>query len=628
MPADASLLLRCGVVLALALGGALPRAQSVPADASADASAGASAGALHHAFQARRDSLIDDYQRRGAPDRSAGGYFEIAANLYRGTHLDWAAARLDSLMRAPRGDMFWMYPFVTVMYTGRDRLPEATRRRMRELWRTYQPYRGDTENHWALYYACLYLAAQMYPDEPGEQWYTGRSSQENFDEAEEYLLSWMELTTTAGQGEYDSPHYVRVYLAPMALLYAYADDPAMRQRAAMMLDYLVADMAVESLDGLPGGAHSRVYEREVIAPWHAPGTARMSWLLFGNTPFAPMGESLIVALSGYEPGPLLHAIATDRRAAYVHRERKRTRHRFRHSDVQNAPVYKYTFVRPEYVLGSTQGGLLQPIQQQTWSLVWRTDDPVRTRNTLLSLHPYSSYVELGMYFSEFEEFVTELVIRSKAEYDSPDKLTGGSPYEQVVQDEDALIALYDIAPGTRFPHVSAFFPDDLDAFVEDASGWIFARGGDALIAYYPLAPYALRPFTDRIDAARTHRRLESPHLRNGAVVQVAPASAFASFEAFQAAVRALPLETATEPTPSVRFTALSGRTLAATYGQPPTVDGVAVDYEGWPLYDGPFLQAAPGSGTLDLRHGRQHRRLDFRQPSVRDWVEPASPGTP
>ncbi len=585
-------------------------------------------GALDHAFQARRDSLIDFYQQRSDPaDYTQGGYFEIAANLYRGTNLDWAVARLDTVMQNPRGDMFWMYPFTTVMYAGQDALPEATKRKMRDLWRTYRPYRGDTENHWAMYYATLYLAAQMYPDEPGEQWFTGKTSQENMDEAEEYLRSWMDLTTTIGQGEYDSPHYMRVYIAPMALLYAYAEDPAMQQRAAMMLDYLIADFAAEELHGLFGGAHSRIYEREVIAPWRAAGASKMAWLLFGNTPFSVTGESFILALSGYEPPPILHAIATDRSEPYVHRELKRTRHRFRHSDVKNAPVYKYTFMRPEYVLGSTQGGLLQPIQQQTWSLIWNVDDPSEARNTLFSLHPYSSPIELGMYFAELEEFITEIVVRSKKEYDSPDKLTGGSPYEQVFQDEDALIALYDIEPGIKFPHVNAFFSADLQDRDEDASGWIFARGGDAFIAYYPMAPYTWEPITDVWDSTMVHQRLVSPHLKNGAVVQLSPASAYASFDAFKAAVRALPLETSTEPVPSVRFTALNGHRLTATYGETPSIDGTPVDYAAWPLFDGPFTHAAPGSRMLELRYGPMHRLLDFNTLTIKEWVDTPAPTT-
>ena len=581
------------------------------------------AGELDRAFQVRRDSIIAYYAAAGeSGDRSRGGYLEVAASLYRRENLAWCVSRLDSLMSVPQaGDMFWMYPFTTAMYAGRDVLPEATQRKMRDLWRTYHPYRGDTENHWAMYYTSLYLAAQMYPDEPGSTWFTGKTSEENKAEAEAYLTSWMDLTTTIGQGEYDSPHYMRVYFAPMAMLYAYAEDPAMQKRAGMMLDYLAADFAAESLHGLYGGAHSRVYEREVVAPFKAAGAARMAWLLFGNTPFAPVGESFILGLSGYEPTPILYGMATDRSAPYLQRELKRTRHRIRYSDIKNAPVYKYTWMRPEYVLGSTQGGLLQPIQQETWSLIWNTPDPTDARNTLFSLQPYSSPHELGMYFAEFPENITELVIRSKTEYDSPDKLTGGSPYEQVMQDEDALVALYSIAPDATFGHVNAFFSSDLQDLIEDPSGWIFARGGDALIAYYPLAPYTFERQADAWDSTRVHRRLVSPHLQNGAVVQVAPAGRYASMAAFEAAVRALPLEAVTLPVPSVRFTTLSGDRLEAAYGQTPRINGTAVDYAGWPLFDGPSMSAAPGSRMLDLRYGPMHRRLDFNTNTVTDWID-------
>ncbi len=569
------------------------------------------------AYQARCDSLIDFYvDQVPATDPTRGGYLHLIARLYRGRDLDWVTARLDTLLQDPRGDMFWMYPVATLMYAGRHRLPDAYRARLRDLWRTYTPYRGDTENHWAMYYASLYLVAQMYPDEPGERWFTGKSSQENFEEARAYLLAWMDLTTTIGQGEYDSPAYLGFFVAPMAMLYAYAEDPAMRQRAGMMLDYLLADFAVENLGGLYVGAFSRIYPEPLLERWHNNSTA-LAWMLFGNTPFRPRAEAMILALSRYEPPEVLYHLGTDRSAPYVHRERKRTRHRIRGSAVRNAPVYKYTYLRKEYAVGSSQGGLLQPIQQHTWEVLWALDDPRVGYNMLFTTQPYSSPFEGTMYFAEPWHLVTELIVRSKTEYDTPDKWTGGSPYEQVFQHEDAVVALYDIPAGSRFPHVSGFFSKALSIREEDDSGWIFARGGDALIAYFPMAPYVWRQEADG------SLRLHSPHLKNGAVVQVAPAVDFASFEAFKAAVRALPLEVSTEPVPRVRFTTLRGAVLEAAYGQTPQIDGAAVDYERWPLFDGPFLSAEKGSRMLEMRYGPLRRLLDFNTLTVKEWVEEA-----
>jgi hypothetical protein len=574
---------------------------------------------LSVAYAARVDSLIRHFAGLvPAGDLMRGGYMEIAARMHLGQDPEWVAARLNALMQDPRGDMFWMYPMTFVAFAGRNVLPDSLRAQIRDLWRTYTPYRGDTENHWVMYYASLYLMTQMYPGEPASSWYNGRSSEENHREAREWLEHWTGLTTTIGQGEFDSPGYFSFFIAPLGLLYAYAEDPLMKQRASMLLDYLIADFAVESLNGLYTGGFSRVHPDNVHARWTGNSTAH-AWLLFGNTPFFARGETLILAMSGYRPPEILHRIATDRTAPYLHRELKRTRHRIRLSDVKNAPVYKTTWMRPEYAVASMQGGLLQPIQQHTWEVLWATNDHVAGHNMLYALHPYSSAFELAMYFPEEPEIMVDGVSKSKATYDQPEKWTGGSPYEQIFQDEDVIIALYDISEGTRFPHISGFFSRFLREKTEDASGWIFARGGDALIAYHPLAPFEWR------DEAGGDRRLHSPHLRNGAVVQVAPASAFESLATFRRAVLDRHLHIDMSGRPHVVFESLAGRRLEARFGDLPTVDGTPVDYAAWPLFGGPFLQAAPGSGRLELRHGSLRRILDFNTMTVVDRVESGSP---
>ncbi|MEM6337872.1 MAG: hypothetical protein AAF752_14975, partial [Bacteroidota bacterium] len=537
------------------------------------------------------------------------------AKLYRGIDPTYVEARLDSLLQAPRGDMFWMFPVTTLYFVGRDHMQFRSLEKLRDAWRTYMPYRGDTENHWLLYYATLYLMSEAYPDDGPDRWYTGKSSQENMDEAWDYLQEWGRITTTIGQGEYDSPHYLKVYLAPLALLYGFAEDQRIRQWAEIMLDYIVADFAVEHIDGFYAGAHARLYEREVVQPVNAP-SSRSSYQFFGSVPFMPSGESFILAVSGYRPPLILNDIALDRSEPYTHLERKRTRHRIRNTEVKNKIVYKTTRMRAEYAIGSSQGGLLQPIQQQTWDLTWAVDgDPKGIHNTFFALHPYSSPREGTMYFGEQWEMVTELIVRSKTEFASPDKWTGGSAYEQVIQSDDAVVALYDIDPDAEYGHISAFFSKDLSETIERESGWIIARGGDALIAFYPLAPYEWR------DEESGDRRFHSPHRKNGYVVQAAPAGDFESLEAFAEAVEALPLETAQEPTPSVSFQTLAGEQIQFTYGETPVIAGTPVDYAGWPLYDGPFLEADVDSRRLLIKHGPQRRLLDLATLKITEWVE-------
>jgi hypothetical protein len=563
-------------------------------------------------FAERLRHTIEFYAHPKAAD---SGYATIASKLKLHEDPAWCSRRtLELLSTPPTGDMFWMFPVTAVMYLDQGQLSPEARQALRRAWQTYMPYRGDTENHWLLYYSTLYLAAQLYPSEPGERWFTGKSSEENLRESKAWIESWMRLTTTRGQGEYDCTHYMGVYLLPMSYLAAWSKDPDLKKRATMMLDYLMADYSVETLDGLFVGAHARTDDRQVLEKWYGV-SSDFFWLLFGvgYGSEVPQGYPLYYALaSGYEPPEVLRRIATDRSVPYTHFERKRTRNRWRVAPDLHGPVYKTTYIRREYAVGSDQGGVLQPIQQHSWDVTWALPDPRGKLNTLFFVQPHSSLSELQTYFTFGPDFGTETVVRSKKTYDSPDKFLGGSPYEKLLQNDDTVIALYDIPREARFPHINGFFSRDLSEVREAPSGWIFARGGDALIACRPLQPYSWQPMENG------SRRLFSPYRRNGVIVQVAPAADFAGMDAFRRAILALPLEFHLEAAPAVRFRSLRGRQLEFTYGQTPRVDGQALDYANWPLFGGPFLEAAVDSERLVIRHGNLRRTLDFRALTVRD----------
>jgi photosystem II stability/assembly factor-like uncharacterized protein len=569
------------------------------------------------AFRERTAQVINFWANPADPN--SGNFMHIAARLYQHRDADWASRRLIELLKDQGGDMFWMYPTTSIAYLGRGQLTPEAQSALRFAWKTYMPYRGDTENHWLLYYSSLYLMAQYWPDLPGSEWFNGKSSIENLHESERWIDSWFELTLTKGQGEYDCTHYLGVYLLPIAHLAHWSADSKMQTRARMMLDWLIADYAAENLNGTYVGSHARTDDRAVLEKSYTAGSD-FGWLLFGlGRPTPGYGyAALHYALSAaYLPPEVIHQIATDRSHDYVQRELKRTRHRWRFNDQRNGPVYKTTYMRADYAVGSDQGGVLQPIQQHSWDVTWAVPDGRGVHNTIFSMHPYSSLRELQTYFSQPADVFIEAVVRSKRSYDSPDKFLGGSPYEQIFQDLDTVIALYNIPPGTRFPHIHGFFSKDLARLEEDPSGWIFCQGGNAYIAYRPLAPFEWRPIVAHDwmapGAERGGRRLYSPHLKNGTVVQVASASEFADFDAFKKAILALPFKFTLDPVPSVTMRSLRGHDLAFTWGQPR-------DWSGWKAFDSPYMQSEPGSRILTLRHGALRRTLDFNTLTVADGV--------
>jgi hypothetical protein len=564
----------------------------------------ASAALAQSTYQQRSRELIEYYAHPAGPGDS--GFATVAAKLNLKEDPAWCSRRVLELLKPPvSGDMFWMFPITAVAFSDRGQLTEEARTAIKQAWHSYYPYRGDTENHWLLYYSTLFLMAEKWPNETGEFWFNGKSSAENRAEASAWIHSWMDLTTKRGQGEYDCTHYMGVYLLPMSYLAGWAEDPALKKRARTMLDYLIADYSVESLNGLFVGSHARTDDRQVLEKWWGV-SSDFFWLLYGQGfRSGNGGYPLYYSLAAnYEPPAILKSIATDRSTPYTHYELKRTRNRWRYHDERHGPVYKTTYMRKEYAVGSDQGGILQPVQQHSWDVTWALADPRGAHNTLFTVHPYSSNDELLTYFTFSPDSGTEGVVRSKKNYDMPDKLLGGSPYEKIFQDQDTVIVLYDIPHGARFPHINGFFSKDLSVLQEDASGWIFARGGDAWIAYRPLQPYSWKP----LEAGG--KRLFSPYLKNGAVVQVAPAGDYRDLAAFRQAILALPLKFQMDPLPSVDFKSLRGKQLSFTYGGVPRVDAKPLNYAAWPLFGGPFLEAAKDSGTLLLKYKNERLLVD------------------
>ena len=544
----------------------------------------------------------------------------VAVKLAKHEDADLCSRRVIEMMKTPGSGPFAMFPMVCVAFLGRDQLSPEARQAIRDVWRTTLQVRGDTENHWAMYYSTLYLMSEMYPHQPASSWYTGKSSEESLAESRDYLISWMNLATTIGQGEFNPTHYIGEYAVPLLFLSTWAKDPVMRQRAHMMLDWIFADFAENTLNGTYIGAHARTDDIGVVEKWNSLSSC-FSWLFFGNCPppasYGSWPIYFAAADSNYVLPEVIYRIGVDRPGDYLQQDLKRSRRRWRSSPVLMAPIYKTTYMRKDYAVGSYQGGLSDPIQAHVWDVTWAVRDPRGRHNTMFSMNPVSSVHDMQMYFAELPDTVIGAATNAhKPTYDSPDKLLGCSAFEQVFQDLDTIVALYDIPPGTRFPHVNGFFSRDLAGLTEDPSGWIFAQGGAAYLAYRPLAPYEWRPIKGG------DKRLYSPHLKNGTILQAADASEFKSFEAFKQAIRSLPLAVKLEPVPRVTMRTLRGAEVVCTYGETPVVNGAPVDYAAWKLFNGPYLHAEKGSRRLVIRHGQLERILDFNTLTITDAVVP------
>ena len=612
-------------------------------------------GLVTSSAQSREDYLkgyaVRAHEIRSSFDTStAVSYYTVAARYASNNGIALADSLFQVALREPRGDMFWMFPVMGAYLHGKDKMSPATRAVVRNAWKTYAPYRGDTENHWAMYYATLYLAAEQWPGLPGSEWFNGKSSQENLEEAREYLIHWIGITTTIGQGEFDSPDYFPEYAISMVLLSQFAQDPVMKKRGLMMMDYVLADFGVEHLAGQYLGGFSRIYQPAVYKPLLS-GASGFAYLYFGTggpedttaghlppTPKArPPGEAaytgwvLLPALGDYRLPEIIYKIATDRSKPYLHKERKRVRNVIRFGTEKNPPVYKQTYVTADYGIGALQGGLLQPIQQHTWSVRFTAGRPY---TTIFGLHPYWSSYELGMFFPEEIKPLIADVVASKGTYNNPDKWTGGSPYERTFQNRNSLIVLYDIPAGTMTEHIDGFFPGSLDERKTDGSGWIVCKAGKTYVGWYPLQETEWiqetdppgqkknvigRPESIQEPAGPINWRLRSHKLQNGYVIEVRSAAEVGSFDAFVAQLRKhIPKATLTPGNVSVTYTTIGNDRMSFAFPEKRSLNGKAVDLTSYRLYDGPFLNANVGSEQLTMTYKGMRRVLDFKKLTITD----------
>jgi len=547
------------------------------------------------------------------------GFQTVTAKLLAGRDREYALTMLDSLTSDEAiGGMFYSYSLIGCYLHTRVVLPDSLRKKVRSAYRNRTMYRGDTENHWVTYYTGLYLAAQTWPHQDGTEWFNGKSSSENFQESTEWLNHWIRMSARIGQGEFDSPTYISVFITPMLVLYDFAQDPQMKRKAQMMLDLLFADFAVEHLKGNYAGGHSRDYPEDIVNPLAAPSTF-WAWLYFGEPEFAPWSEArfrprhrgawepLFGAVSSYRLPDIIYRIATDRTKPYVQTKTKRVRNIIRFGAEKNPPVFKYTYMTRHYALGSLQGGILQPIQQHTWDVTYASGKPY---NTLFTLHPFFSGKELAMFFPEEQKFLSDEVDRYHKVYTNPNKWNSSSPYEQTFQHKNALIVLYNIEQGAIHPHIDGFFPKNLEQRVVDKSGWIFCKAGDTYMAFFPLKPY------EWIEE-EINWRWRSHELKNGAVVEIGSSTADVSFDRFRKKVSAsIPLFKNFEENLTVQYTTRMGDRMKFTFGGERVLNGKHVDFARYRFFDGPYLQSEYKSGIITMLYKGSKRVLDFNEVSI------------
>lgn len=582
--------------------------------------------------QATYDKQVDERADRVVrhwSQRDGGGLWDLNAHLATGMDdakvvdvvRESLSDQTDGWGGRPAGGPFHVYPCGALIARWPGRLPDEALEIIRDFMMDGVLERGNTENHWLMFYVGNLLAAERWPD--AQCMWNGLSAEANRAEAMRWILGMIKRTAVNGHHEYDSPQYHVEHMVPMITLADHAADPHLRRQVEQVLSLYVADMALEYFYGAWAGGHCREGYRENT--WRRSGAiSALQYLYFGDEEFEPKhhvhGFCIPPATAAYRPPALFAEMALDRSTPYVVKKTKAPRTIYRRVEHEARPVRKYTYMSPSFALGSSQLGLpgpgAGPIDLISWDLTWKGENQ---QAKICCNHPYRSPERFSAFLVGYPQQIGRQIGSDKPYLQWPDRLFGASPYERMMQHEGAVIVLYKIPPDDETPFLNLFLPRSM-AWVE-RDGWIMAdTGAGAYVALYPIGPYEwteireegsmrhLAANPDQIDGWL----LRIPDVHGGLVLEAREAGDEDSFEAFCARRAALQPDLSGWPgSDRVAVETVKGNLMEMYFEGPHLVNGVAIDYDAYPLYEAPGVDAPAGTGKMVFRKGDQEVRLDF-----------------
>jgi hypothetical protein len=442
-----------------------------------------------------------------------------------------------------------------------------------------------TENHALCQSSAGYLFAQYWPNEQG--WLNGQlTSKQLADSTRNNLMAVMRSLYDKGYNENLSTSYAAVHLFPYYVLFDCATDPLMKNAANAAIHFHVTNLAANHYEGIviPPFNRENAPQRNTYTqglPW-VPTLQWNYWLYWGDVQNRiPVGSDFITnaenrylvfaALSDWTPPTAINSLAQGQTVPY---ELTAAAANFGFwGSAGPSQCERYVYRDKCFAMGSGHFQYFPDeyyVDYNAFGIVFKSNDPF---NYIDCYHPY---------------------------WRSNTRLWRGvnSPFMQMAQHKGTAIILFNIPAADpwanrgrddwkamRDKHYQQLiqeallrYPKSIDQKVE-VNGWIFLREGGVYIAIRPLKPYTIDAnYTNLItkkgnyedhftDAIREFQVVRSASPKTGFVIDIATKDEFASFEAFQKAVRRNKL-TADMDKLSVSYTNLQGNILTSTWNTP------------------------------------------------------------
>lgn len=516
----------------------------------------------------------------------------VAANL----------AKLDTLFQSYDYEQYkTMAKMYAYLMVG-DQFDAGTLAHVRSYFASYAYQKlAQTENLRMSNYATGYLVGQYFPDLAD---LNGNSGERLKSINKANILEMVDAGVRRGWAEYQSPEYTFMTYFCLNAIYQWADDADLRQRVKMAMDVMWFEWANDWINGYMISSESRAKGDAHAAndpTWRAADHSTLAWTYFGgHRAQQGVGESDNPAPAAYRPNLEYAGLAAWKGMTYAPPELAVRIGRLtdksytsRKTNLQNSSgramdIYRTSYVRPTWGLGTE----VQYRRVDNWIedlpvvLRWHSD----AANPLFRLSADQGTAPIGTY---------------------------NQPANQrVMQNGPTAVGVYKSSGDQTSNYVNALFPTSGSIRERrEVDGWTVADAGSMYFAYKLVKPGKWYHQTPNDPAnkvkttAQTHPTaglsysydiLRSQADRNGWALETADKSAYADLDAFASAlVRTTSIDAShlEDADPRLVYHSLNGDELDITFdsaaqapGAAHLVNGTAIDYDSFKLFDTPWLR--------------------------------------
>ncbi len=471
---------------------------------------------------------------------------------------------------------------------------------------TNDPSRTITESREIVKHSFLCLWANYVKDaSPDYQWPDQKSNDDHIRNHSSRINHWLDQRGLYGFEERSSVYYAHD-LAALLLLRDFCQDDKIQTKSDAIIDQMVTDIAQESIGGYWGGARCRSFE--ALTPLE---DSRLHYILFGTTKLDPLQsiQPLTFHLAGtdYLPPPVLVRLGTDGQNRGIYDITNRFCMDRRYPE-QAGVGRKYTYVTPNYILGSFQlRDQRIPWQTRPWDLL--ICDQEGNSYRLFTFNGDQLYsggtppFEKEFYLWNATSFQHKNVLFCQF-HRSDRKRQGVASLNKKV--DHRLVQL-----PTR-----VWIPEDLGPLTNE-NNWWFAEVGNVYLAFRPLTgrSYWWRSAHMRASSGINASLLSFQDLDSAFLLEIEEKANFASFAHFKQQVSESPLEIGED---WATFVSRRGDVfLFSLTGDDFMVNGETVNPwndESYLLYSSPYTYSEYGSGIFTVEWCPYTLNIDLSNP--------------